>query len=191
MFLVILVEVYLDYKENKKLNFLALASSFLAPLGLVTYMLYMQNKTGDFLEFLHSVEIYGQQRSSKMIMLPQVFYRYIFRIIPAVGVSYWPTTLTTFLEFITAVWLLFSSAFGFVKLRLSYAVFLLLGFIIPTLSGSFSSLPRYVLVLFPAFLLTSIYLIKLPKILIVLFLVTSAIGLCIAQSMFLRGYWVS
>lgn len=159
-------------------------------LGLLVYLWYLYSETGDPLVFIHKVEIYGNQRSASFVMLPQVFYRYLFKIIPALS-FYWPVIFTTFLELFTAVLFLILVVFGYFKLRLSYWIYLFLGFLVPTLSGSFSSLPRYVLVLFPGFILMANIANRLPKIVKYVLAGVSLGSLILATSMFSRGYWIS
>jgi hypothetical protein len=98
---------------------------------------------------------------------------------------------TTWLEFVVALLFLGLSIVSFLKTRLSYAFYLSAGYLIPTLSGSFSSLPRYVLVLFPAFIILASYLSKLPRILQMVIFGLSFISLGIACAMFSVGFWVS
>ncbi len=159
-------------------------------LGIGIYLYYVYLKTGDPLNFLTTVSIFGTQRSANLITLPQVFYRYLFKILPSLNYANFVGFFVPWLEFVTAFIFTLASIASFVKLRFSYSVFLLFGFLIPTFSGSFSSLPRYVLVLFPAFILGGIYLNKIGRWrhLILLLLVT---GLFICTALFARGYWVS
>jgi len=171
---------------NKNIIFL-----LLIPLGLFTYMLFVKYKTGDPFEFLHSVEIFGSQRAAGFILLPQVFYRYLFKILPNINYEYFPAVFTTFLELLTASTFLLLVIVSFFKLRLSYALYSAIVYLIPTFSGSFSSFPRYVLVIFPVFILSAIYFTKLSRgiqVLISLLLLTT---LGIATALFVRGYWVS
>lgn len=163
----------------------------LIPLGLVSYMLYLYKIYGDPLMFLHALPSFGEQRSSVPILLPQVFYRYVFKILPSLNYSYFAGTFTTAMEFLVGIIFLIVSVAAFFKLRLSYALFLLLGYLIPTLSGSFSSLPRYVLVLFPAFILFSIWLEKSSKIVKIICYTILLAGLIVSLSLFSRGFWVS
>lgn len=164
---------------------------FIVPLGLLMYMYYLMNKYGDPLLFIHSLSGFGEQRSTTAVILPQVFYRYFVKILPNLNYSFFPNVFTTFLELVVATVFLFVSVAGFLKLRLSYAFYLAFGFLIPTLSGSFSSLPRYVIVLFPAFLIFSVILYKnslLCKIIVLTFFIFL---LLITTSLFVVGYWVS
>ena len=186
--LVLLVEM-LKEKENI-FKFKNILSLLISPLGIITYMSFLKAATGNFLEFFSTVSIFGAQRESALITLPQVFYRYIFKVLPSIHTTFFPAIFTPWIEFTVAIFFLAISVWAFFKLRLSYSIFLLFGYLIPTLSGSFSSLPRYVLILFPAFILLASNFTK-HKFLLVAFSVISSILLVISFSLFARGYWVS
>jgi hypothetical protein len=173
-------------KKNIKELLLVLFST----TGLFGYMAFLQKETGDALVFLHKISVFGDQRSSTLIFLPQVFYRYVFKIIPNLT-NYWPTTFTTLLEFAVAVLFLLICIFSFRTLRKSYWIYLVIGFLIPTLAGSFSSLPRYVIVLFPAFLYLATLLENKKK--TYTYIVFAIFGLLqiISLMLFFRGYWLS
>lgn len=180
-----------EFLKSKKKTFFKIVATFLVPAGILVYMYYLYVKTGDPLNFLNTVSIFGAQRSSNFVLLPQVFYRYFFKILPSLNYSYFPLVFTTYLELFSSIIFLTLSIFSFWKLRGGYAIYLLLGYLIPTLSGSFSSLPRYVLVLFPGFILMAIYLSKLSKFWKIVVFSVLFIGLGLATTLFLRGYWVS
>lgn len=178
-------------QRGKKLKVSNTLLVFLVPVGLLFYMYYLKVSTGDPLAFIHTLSGFGEQRSTTPIILPQVFYRYFFKILPNVNYEYFPVAFTTFLELLVGIVFLVVSVLTFFRLRLSYAVYLAAGYLIPTLSGSFSSLPRYVLVLFPAFILAAKYISGKSKVLQILAIVILFILLGIATSLFVRGYWVS
>ena len=189
---VLAIEVWLQRNRYKgKKLFKPTIGVLLVPMGLGVYMYFLNKQTGDPLEFFNSVGIFGEQRTAGFILLPQVFYRYIFKVLPSVNYSFLPISFVTVLEFVTAVWLVVVSIIAFFKLRLSWAVYLALAFLIPTLSGSFSSLPRYALVLFPAFLVTALYVSRLNKLGKAVILLILTFGLYLATSLFTRGYWVA
>ena len=151
--------------------------------GLISYMFFLGKKVGDPLFFLTAQPMFGAERSAKpFVLLPQVFFRYI-----KIFLSVDPNSLSFFVAFIEilavigALALLISS---FKKIKFSYWFFSLLVILLPTLTGTFSSMPRYVL---SAFLLLPALTIKSQKIVRVVF-----IGLSIILvSLFTRGYWVS
>lgn len=181
---VILIYLYVFIK--RKINFI-----LLIPLGLISYMYYSYITWGDYLKFFNSASGFGEQRSDHLIMLPQVFYRYFVKIIPNLTWSYFPVVFTTFLEITTAILFLYIICISFKKLDIKYWIFLVLAYLVPTFSGSFSSLPRYVLVIFPAFFFLSTKVIKLPKLLRLGIYVILGIILLISQMLFVRGYFVS
>jgi len=190
IFPVIIIEWFLQ--NRKKKNFLKLFpfQTLAIPAGLLVYMTYLQRTIHNALAFYSDLSIFGQQRSSHLITLPQVYYRYVFEILPSLHTAFFPVIFTSIFEFTIGVVYLAISLFSFFKIRLSYATFLFLGYLIPTFSGSFSSLPRYVLVLFPAFLLFGILGAK-SKTFLFIFGGISFILLIISFSLFARGYWIS
>ncbi len=189
--IILLPVLFVEWYKEKKRKTKDLLSLLIIPLGLIIYMYYLKQTSGDWLAFLHTLPSFGEQRSGNPILLPQVFYRYFVKIIPSLSYSYFPVVFTTFLEILTGLLFLFLSIIGFFRLRISYALFLALGYLIPTLSGSFSSLPRYVLVLFPAFILISLWLSKTPKLIQISVFVILFILLGLSLSLFSRGYFIS
>ena len=163
----------------------------IVPIGVLGYMGYSKYKWGDFLAFFHSAKNFGEQRSDHLILLPQVFYRYFVKIIPNLTWDYFPVVFTTLLEVLVGLSFLILIIYSFRKLRWEYWLFLTLGYLIPTLSGSFSSLPRYVVVLFPAFIYLALKLEKTKKEVLVGICLLLAIIAITAQMLFARGYFVS
>lgn len=186
----LLVEWFVQNRAKK--NFLGTFPSVLVaiPTGLLAYMYYLQRTTGDMFAFFTSLATFGEQRSSHLIILPQVFYRYIVKILPNLKITFFPVVFTTIFEFAVGILFLMVSTYSFFVQRFSYATFLFLGYLIPTFSGSLSSMPRYVIVLFPVYILLAKYLSK-SKILLFAFCLLSVILLIISFSLFARGYWLA
>jgi Gpi18-like mannosyltransferase len=158
----------------------------LIPLGLLLYMRFLASYYQDPLMFFHVQPEFGAGRSAdKLIMLYQVFWRYFKMIMTT---KWDPLYFTVWLELLT------TSGFGallgfayFKKIRLSYLIFGALAYIVPTLTGTFLSMPRFVLVLFPAFI--ALALIK-NKVFRSLFFVLCSLLLALATIFFTRGYWI-
>jgi uncharacterized membrane protein len=125
------------------------------------------------------------------VLLPQVFYRYFFKVLPSIDYSYFPAIFTTYMEIATALVFLGLAVASFFKLRLSYAFYLAIGYIIPPLSGSFSSFHRYVLILFPAFILSALWLSERKKWIKAIVFLVLVLGLLVATSLFVTGHWVA
>jgi Gpi18-like mannosyltransferase len=188
LFPVLLIEFW-SGKEKK--NWRDLLPLLIIPLGLFSYMYYSYVNFDDPLKFVHVLPTFGEQRQITPVVLPQVFYRYIFKIFPNINYHYFPVVFTTFLEFAVATLFLVLVILTFYKTRLSYAVFSLLAYLIPTFSGSFSSLPRYVIVIFPAFMVLAMYIKKVSKAWGGIIFVFLLLCLTIATALFTRGFWVS
>ena len=154
-------------------------------------MWYLKVITGDPLNFLNTVSIFGAQRSSNFVLLPQVFYRYFFKIIPSLTYSFFPVVFTTCLELGVSIVFLILIIFSFWRLKLNYSLYCLFAYLIPTLSGSFSSMPRYVLVIFPIFILMAILVDKIPTFYKYLIFSVMILVLAVATTMFFRGYWIA
>lgn len=189
----VLAGVFVEYlvQEHKKISIKNLSSLAIGSLGIGGYLFYLYKLTGDPLSFFHNVEIYGQQRSTQMVLLPQVFYRYIFKIVPHVDYSYFPSVFTTYLELGVASLFLVILLASFRKLRLSYWIYFLAAYLLPPLSGSFSSFPRYVLIIFPAFIFLAQSIKSQNRLVQKIILALLLVVLLVSTSLFMRGYWVS
>lgn len=166
-------------------------SLLLIPFGLLSYIYYLSLNWGGVVKLYQSFTLFGEQRSNNLVLLPQVFYRYLVKIIPNLSWDYFPVIFTVLLEISAAILFLYLILVSFRKIRWDYWIFSVLGYIIPTTSGSFSSMPRYVILLFPMFLVLAEKLIGLKKPLLITILILMYIILSVAETLFFRGYFVS
>lgn len=157
---------------------------FLIPLGIVAYALYLQVEYKDFLLFQKSMKEWGQ---SQTVLPLQVVVRYL-KIFFVGPMSF--TYFVAVVEFTTTFLYLALSVYVVKKVRLSYGIFMILLLLIPTFTGTFQSMPRYILHLFPAFiglaLLTRTYNVAF-WIMIVCFLLLQMLF----AALFSRGYFVA
>lgn len=116
-------------------------------LGLLGYMVYLAYSMHDWLYFLHAQSAFGAHRTSQLITLPQVYVRYV-RIFMTADYS-WAYAIAL-LEFASvtiglmcSLWLIRYAYINRDKLAGAIAVLSLALLIMPTLTGTFSSLPRY------------------------------------------------
>lgn len=184
LFASFLIEVFV-YKIPLKRSFWIL----LIPCGLLTYMVYLYYSIGDPLAFYNLQLIVGEQHQRGIILFPQILFRYI-KILATADFS--PLFTTIILEFAVGIIFFTLPIIGyFKKIRLSYLIFAFFGFLLPTIQGSFSSLPRYVLVLFPSFIVLSLMIKNLPFLIKIFLGVLSLFLLIFETALFLRGYWVA
>lgn len=170
--------------------FLVLWIVLISSSGLLLYMNFLDRQNADPLMFIHLQPRFGAQRSAgRIILLYQVFWRYLKMIITCqkntvLYFTVWLEVLSAVLFLAVLIWAWFK------KLNRGYLIFATAAFLVPTLSGSFSSLPRYVLTLFPAFLAFSLLQEKY-RILSWFYLILSGSLFFICQFLFSQGYWIS
>lgn len=132
----------------------------------------------------------GAQHQQQIILFPQVVYRYL-------NILFHYQTVDVFLaafllEFLTTLWFFILPIIGyFYKVRWSYLFYAMVSLLLPTVQGSFSSGSRYVLVIFPSFIIMAVLVERLPKWLKgigILGLLGLLGGFTI---LFVRGYWVA
>lgn len=158
----------------------------LIPVGLLSYMRFLAINYNDPLMFIHVQSSFGAGRTGgSIILLYQVFWRY-FKMLATTRID--PLYFTVWLEFITASLFLFLLIFAFYKkIRLSYLLFAGLAYVLPTLTGTFSSMQRGVLILFPCFV--AFALVEKP----VFRYFWWGIGfllLIVSTIFFTHGYWI-
>jgi len=183
---VLLIPLYLIevFKSKKKLNLIWM---LITPLGLISYMYYLKVQFGDPLYFLTSQPIFGAERStSEIILLPQVIYRYV-KIFLATNVMSLPF-FNALLEFVFTLVPLGFLIILFKKMRLSYWVFSISTLLFGTLTGTFSSQPRYAL--FSIVLLLPYLVFQYKKYIKPVILVSALLGIVLTM-LFIRGYWIS
>jgi hypothetical protein len=183
MFPALLFELY-QQKKLKPRYILIISASL---LGIGLYMLYLYQKFGDPFRFLTVQADFGASRSStKLILLHQVFWRYLKMILTVDlrSILFYRVSLELLSGLATPIILFLSRK----KIRLSYLIFGWLAYFTPTLTGTFSSLPRYVLVIFPIYF----YLAKtLSKKSYLAWCLTSGLLLAASAFIFLSGHFIS
>lgn len=158
------------------------------PLGLLIYMRFLSINYGDPLLFAHVQPYFGAERlGDKIVLLYQVFWRYLKMLITVD--KFTPTYFVVILEAASGVLFLFLTVKAFIKKWYAYGTFMLLSYIAPTLTGTFSSMPRYVLTLFPGFILLAILGEKYRAIKILYPLICIPLFI-LSLLLFTRGYWI-
>lgn len=175
-----------EQKKTKTSNQLLL---FIIPSGLLLFMAYLKRHFNDFLYFLHIQPLYGASRASdKIILIHQVIWRYLKMLFTIDKTN--PIYPTLCLEFLTSLLFIFLLIQLIIKkYPSSYITFSILSFITPTLTGTFSSMPRHVLILFPCFIVLSQIISK--RNLTILWILINFILLVLFCGLFTRGYWVA
>lgn len=168
----------------------------LAPLlGLFIYSFYLLKTTGDPLNFLNSQKAFAGRDPGLVIPL-QVYFRY-FKIFLTAKLNF--QYAISLLEFITFNGVLLVLALDLYKIikkklyvtfpqRLALNIFSLFNLIIPTFTGTFLSIPRFVLLSLSFFIFLGESRSLIFKIsLLVFFLILHVI----LVALFIQGYFIS
>lgn len=189
LFIYLLIELIYRYKDHSLTRFdlvkKGITALALSVTGLASYMFYLWKVLGDPVYFLTSQPAFGADRSSApLIPLPQVFYRYIKILTEtsASSLAFWNASLELFMAILVIIALVIT----FKKVRFSYWIFALLAVLMPTLTGTFSSIPRYVLLAFPILPAIANFR-KAVKYIIIAQVLLGAVLIML----FTRGYWVA
>jgi Gpi18-like mannosyltransferase len=184
----LLWEYYLVSKKNHKKFLTLLPLGLLSSSGFITYLYFLKTKFNDALLFIHSQPGFGAGRQvTKLTMFYQVVFRYLkmfFLVDPRSSI--YPVL---WLELIISLIFLSLIIYAWIKkLRASYLIFIIPAFLLPTLTGTFSSMPRYVLACFPLFYLVSN--LKSSKYKLLIFLILFLLQAW-AFTRFVSGQWIA
>lgn len=185
----LLYEKYLQLKQQGQEKKIIKYGPFIfSGTGLLLYMYYLGVTFSDPVYFLNAQPAFGAQRSThELILLYQVIFRY-FKMFVSVDISsllYYTITQEFVISIVFAGLLVLA---WFKGVRKSYLLFAAPAYLLPTLTGTFSSMPRYVLVLFPAFMVLAKII---PNRWFNLVLAIFALFLGINTLLFTRGYWIA
>lgn len=171
----LVIEILIQQGFNRR-NFYIL----FAPVGFLAYCIFLYQQTGDPFYF-----ITAENHWQRVLTVPGVgFWEAIKNISNGIITS-------NFNIMIDLAFTVFGLGFAFRAFRFlpsSYAVYILLSVVIPLFTPTLSSMPRFLLVIFPIFIL--VVLIK-NRYFQISFQILSIMLLAIFSAVFLAGYWVS
>lgn len=137
----LIVELYRK-KEYKHI----MPAAAIGAAGLVLYMVYLRSAFGDALMFFHVQPLFGAERSgSDIVLLPVVLYRYV-RMLMTVDTHTF-LYLRVVLELSVFVGALWAAMRNIRRVTAAQSIFVLSSLILPTVTGTLSSMPRYAAVL--------------------------------------------
>jgi hypothetical protein len=161
---------------------------FITPLFLIAYMLFLQGEFHDPFYFLHVQSEFGAGRQESLILYPQVVWRAV-----KIAITYRPIDWKYFAylqELLAGVGGLIGLILAYHKKWLGWWLFSLIAFLLPTTTGTFSSMPRYILVILPFFWWLAEFFSKRPFFLKI-WLIISLTLLVLNTLLFIQGYWVA
>jgi len=180
-----LVGLFLAPSLVKRPEIKSLIPLLIVPLGLIAYMTYLTVEFNKPFYFLTAQSIWGQERSTTgIVLLPQVFWRYFKILVTTSGLP----LFNAILELAATIFALIALTIATKRVKREWLIFSWLAILTPTLTGTLASMPRYILVAFPIFIVTAfIKSSRLKAALLIIFIALQAI----LVTLFTRGYWVA
>lgn len=181
----LLFEFYLQEKTLLSKKILPL---LLTPLGIIAYSWFNLVNFGNSLQFIKVQGAVLNNRSvDQIVLFPQTVFRYLKILITTpVSIYEWWVALLELSSFVFAGVLLYIAWKK--RVRLSYLLLSTLALLIPASTGTFSGLPRYILVLFPMFIVLALIKNKWIKF---TYFVLAPIILFVLLMLFSKGYFIS
>lgn len=171
-----LLEVYLTSGFNKK-NWYVI----LAPLGLFSYCVYLYLNTGDPFFFVSA-----QTHWQRTLSLPGMNF---FQAIRGLAdISLLRSNPNVILDLSFAILGLGLAIRTLRFLPISYSVYSLISIAIPLFTPTLSSIPRFILPVFPIFIVLALLKNEYGKL---FYQVISLMFLSVLAVLFINGYWVS
>jgi Gpi18-like mannosyltransferase len=160
-----------------------LLSILMIPTGLIIFMIYLNNLVLDPIAFI-TIQKYWEKPVNDVSLLLAIPYSIINYFLEG-SLKIHLYNLMYFIIFISI------SLWGFIKKKLGYSLLSILLFLfIPLLSGSMLAISRYIIVLFPIYILIAM-LVNNRKILTITYLILSIIANIVLLSFYVKGYWIS
>lgn len=171
-----------------KMNFFQIiVISLISLSGWLIYSGYLWITFNDPLYYFHVQEEFAVGRSEEIVLLPQVAFRYLKMMV-------YSDFSNAYVVMLEEAWLSFLAVlalfFSWKLVKPSIWLFSFLSFILPTLTGTFTSMPRYLL-LMPVIWLVLGYWASKHQIIRWVILGTSFFVLLINLYFFGRGIWVA
>lgn len=176
-----------DFGEDQRPLLTTAIAPMMAPLGTLSYMVYLQRAFGDPFAFIAGSAAWGRMPQSPLATVAQLLQK------PAQGwwtaVSAGHIHLDNWIDFLFVLFFLSMGIVLLLKKRWAEAAFVLLGVFIPFNSGLLMSQRRYMWVLFPVF----IQLAQWGRHSWVDRTITTTflMGLALFTAMFANMYWVA
>lgn len=160
--------------------------TLLIPAAFFSFLLYIQLKFGSWYLLFSTMKIWGQDR---IILLPQVFWRYfkILILYPTFKLNYWIAAI----ELLFVLFYIFVLIYSYNKIRISYWIFMLISFLIPSLTGTFAGMPRYALHLYPFFLSIVLLLKSTNSLIRIAYFAIALFLFCFMLALYVNGYFIA
>lgn len=144
---------WLELFAKIRANWIILASLFIAPMGLIAYMIYLHVNFGDWIAFAKVQESWGRHFIGPWGVIHNAWLHLTWKPFPSEFPPYGFSVLLDLVSFVSGLVL---SIFVFFKLGPAYGLFCVLTLLMPGVTY-IQSMTRYMATAFPIFILLSIW----------------------------------
>ncbi len=178
----------LSLKAKFKNNWKFVIGLSIGSIALILFMILLKQEFNNPFYFFSVQADFGTGRQTNLVFPLQSFYRSIKMLIfvRPIDVKYFSYAQ----DFVISTLVFLGILFSWKKIKLEYSLFSLISYTIPILTGNLSSMPRYVLVLFPVMMWWASYISKRKKLYYAYYFVSTLL-LIINLTLFIQGYWVA
>lgn len=185
----VVIPLAIEYFEQRDFSFKNMNLNFFflgfAPIGTFVYMLYLKIKFGSWLLFASSQKLWHEETAFNFFQTITNYWNNIFITISD-NLAYQTAISFDFGFFVFGI---IMSVLIFLKVRKSYGVYALLATLIPALTGIMVSMSRYVLIIFPIYILLAKWGKK--KIVNASILMVFTMLLAYFMVLFVHNYWIA
>lgn len=181
LFPVLVLELYLQKREEGAWSWKRLLPLFVAPLGPVVYFSYLQWLTGDFWAAMKAQQSFGLGRV--VGWHPEYLWDQITHL------TLWHSFKNSSIDLLLLVSALLLTVMMIRKIRPTYTLYAALGILMPLSTWSLMSMGRYVMILFPLFLYGALLLQEKEDIKTLFFVLFAGFS-AIFTIMFFNWHWV-
>ena len=182
--------LYELWKTKYRLRPLDIVGIAVMPMGILSYMWFLFKTYNDPLRFIHIQALYEINRTvGHVVFFPQVLWRYMKILVLAVGKPTMVAYGVSIFELVLTLGAFYLLYYGWKhKSKASYLLYGFFVLIIPTLTGTLTSMPRYILTIVPLFMILGSIQSKFMRYLL---LIVSVILEIMATTLFLRGWFIA
>ena len=174
---------YLDQHRWRLSSLLRAPWLLITPLGAITYLLYLQVHTGSWKSYFSAYRLGGPERHLNFDILGP-FWRVAQHLARSHSISL--NDALSVLVVAIAVWLLIK---GWTELRPAFRIFCIISMLLPLITTTLDSTPRYYMLLVPLYPVAARLLIKRPSVTwLVLYINGLVTALLIA--LFTNGFFI-
>lgn len=182
--------LYELWKTKSRLRPLDMVGIAVMPMGILSYMWFLLKTFNDPLRFVHIQALYEINRTvGHVVLFPQVLWRYMKILVLAVGKPTMVAYGVSIFELVLTLGAFYILYYGWKhKSKASYLLYGFFVLIIPTLTGTLTSMPRYILTTVPLFMILGSIGSKTVRYVL---LIVGVILEIMATTLFLRGWFIA